>query len=281
MKDKTDGKILLKRVSEQRIQKKASYNKNFVAEYETNHKLKNGEWKALYPSDGRDLTVGEFLARIVDNYGIDNNVAADLVLCYDGFSRVKKTGKLNKRLVKLDNHDTLVLGNRRKKYIKSDGKTLGERQLKMKDLDLRVNPKSGRLVEKDISCDSSFMMDHIRAIGQSIRNTYSFLEATHPIHLFMDNAGGHGKTEVKSEYERILKDEFHIHIEWQVPNSPETNTLDLGVWMTLQSLVESIHRGKVMQSDELSKSVHQAFSHISEGILASVYERWKLVLHLI
>ena len=57
--------------------------------------------------------------------------------------------------------------------------------------------------------------------------------------------------------------------------------LDLGVWMALQSKVKSIHRGKVMQSDELSKSVHQAFDEISEGILGRVYDRWKMVLHLI
>ena len=107
--------------------KKGSYNKNFVAEYETNHKLKNGEWKSLYPTDGTELTVGEFLARIVDNYGIDNDVAVDFVLCYDGFSRVRKTGKINKKLVKLDNHDSPVLGNKKKKYIKTDGHTLGER----------------------------------------------------------------------------------------------------------------------------------------------------------
>ena len=153
--------------------------------------------------------------------------------------------------------------------------------MKLKDIELRVNPKSGRLVEKDITCDSGFMMNHIRDIGKAIRSTYSFLEDTHPVFLFMDNAGGHGKTEVKSEYERILKTEFNVHIVWQVPNSPETNMLDLGVWMALQSKVESIHKGKVMQSDELSRSVHQAFDEISENILSRVYERWKMVLHLI
>ena len=57
--------------------------------------------------------------------------------------------------------------------------------------------------------------------------------------------------------------------------------LDLGVWMGVQLLVESIHRGKVMQSDELSKSVHQAFSTISDKILTNVYKCWKLALYLI
>ena len=49
IKNKTNGKILLKRVSQQKVQKRSSYNKNFVSEYVINHKLKNGEWKHLYP----------------------------------------------------------------------------------------------------------------------------------------------------------------------------------------------------------------------------------------
>ena len=282
VKNKTNGKILLKRVSEQKVQKRSSYNKNFVSEYVVNHKLKNGEWKQLYPKDNQNFTVGEFLSLIVDEYGIDNDVAADLVFCYNSFTQVRKTKAINKRLVKLDDHTKPVIGNRKIKYKrKSDESTLGERRVKLKDIELRVNPKSGKLIEKDITCDSDFMMNHIRDIGKSTRATYSFLEETHPVFLFMDNAGGHGKTEVKSEYERILKTEFNVHIVWQVPNSPETNMLDLGVWMALQSKVESIHRGKVMQSNELSKSVHQAFDEISEDVLSRVFERWKMVLHLI
>ena len=66
-----------------------------------------------------------------------------------------------------------------------------------------------------------------------------------------------------------------------MPNSPETNRLDLGVWVALQSKVETIHKGKVMQSDELSKSVNQAFLEIDESVLDRVHDRWKLVLDLI
>ena len=137
------------------------------------------------------------------------------------------------------------------------------------------------MIEKDVSCDSHFMMTHIREIGAAIRKNYSFVPEDDPIVLFMDNAGGHGKTEVKREYEKILKEEFNVCVEWQVPNSPETNMLDLGVWASLQSKVEILHRGKVMQSDELSKTVHQAFNEITSDVLTKVHERWKMVLHLI
>ena len=54
------------------------------------------------------------------------------------------------------------------------------------------------------------MMDYIQAIGQSIQKMFLFLESYHLVYLFMDNAGGHRKTEVKSEYEQILKGEFKM-----------------------------------------------------------------------
>ena len=51
--------------------------------------------------------------------------------------------------------------------------------------------------------------------------------------------------------------------------------------MSLQSLVERLHKGKVMQCDELSKTVMSAFDKISKEILHKVYTRWRLVLNLI
>ena len=51
--------------------------------------------------------------------------------------------------------------------------------------------------------------------------------------------------------------------------------------MALQSYVEVIHRGKVMQSDKLANSVKNTFKWISKDILKNVYKRWKTVLQLI
>ena len=91
------------------------------------------------------------------------------------------------------------------------------------------------------------MMEHIRSIGSKLRNeVYFYIPAETPVYLFMDNAGGHGKIAIKEDHERILKQEYNIQIEWQVPQSPETNMLDLGVWVSLQSHVERIHKNKVM-----------------------------------
>ena len=120
-------------------------------------------------------------------------------------------GKPKKKLVKITSDDNKPLLNRKIKYKISDTE-IGERRVKLSDMNLKVNPQKGRLIEKDVSCDSHFMMETIREIGTSIRSNYSFLPVSHPVYLFMDNAGGHGKTEVKHEYEIILKEEFNVLI---------------------------------------------------------------------
>ena len=41
-----------------------------------------------------------------------------------------------------------------------------------------------------------------------------------------------------------LKEDYNIILKHQVPNSPETNLLDLGVWRALQSAVENLSHQK-------------------------------------
>ena len=78
-----------------------------------------------------------------------------------------------------------------------------------------------------------------------------------------------------------MLEEMNIFIEWQVPNSPETNLLDLGIWMAIQSYAEMLHKNKVMQADVLADSVEKAWDVLSSSVLTKVHERWKLVLKLI
>ena len=275
----TNGRILMKRVSKRCQTKRQTYNQNFVSSYEINHRLKGGEWKSLYVKY-IGMTIDDYISIIQDTYSIDDDIADDMVFCYKSLTVTKKN-EIKPKLVKLSQHSRgSVLENRKIKY-KAENGSVQERQLKLNDLELRVNPQKGKYIEKDITCDSSFMMDNIRDIGKSIRETHSFLPNDHPVYLFMDNAGGHGKTEIKAQYEQILKDEFNVLIEWQVPNSPETNMLDLGVWMSIQSLVEKLHQGKVMRSDELSRSVTIAFNQVSSEVLQKIYDRWKLTFQLI
>ena len=158
---------------------------------------------------------------------------------------------------------------------------LHKRGLTLKDIHLRVNVPKNTTVQRDVNCDSQFMLDSMQEIGTSIRDAYSFLPQSTPIYLFMDNAGGHGKNDCKEQYVEYLKEHFNIIIEWQVPHSPETNLLDLGVWMATQSHTEYLHKRKVMQADSLADSVTAAYEEINGNILESVHKRWKLVLELI
>ena len=137
------------------------------------------------------------------------------------------------------------------------------------------------MAERDTTCDSMYMLKHIREIGKAIRNKYYWVDEEEDIFLVMDNAGGHGTSDSKEEYVRILKEEYNVTVVWQVPNSPETNVLDLGVWMAIQAEVENIHRTKVMQNDVLAASINTAFDNLEERILLHVYNRWIKVLDLI
>ena len=96
-------------------------------------------------------------------------------------------------------------------------------------------------------------------------NCQQLVPAHQPIYLFIDNAGGHGTDESKDEYVRKLKDEYNVIIVFQVPNSCKTNLLDLGAWMTIQSIVEKIHFRKVKKPDVLANSVMEAWEKFNDG----------------
>ena len=94
----------------------------------------------------------------------------------------------------------------------------------------------------------------------------------------MDNAGGHGTNDAKQEYTRLLKS-FNVEIIWQIPRSCETNMLDLGVWMSIQSSVEKTHRGRRCQADALAKSVEDSWNnYLSPQAFANVFNRLRVVL---
>ena len=82
-------------------------------------------------------------------------------------------------------------------------------------------------------------------------------------HLMMDNAGGHGSNEAVEKYTEDLKNKYKIEIIQQVPRSPETNVLDLGIWMSLQSAVEKEHRGQKNDANALDKTVMRKYGPMS------------------
>ena len=275
----SDGKVMMKRVSRLVTTKKQSYNQHFVSNYVTNNNLKQGHWKTLFPNI-EDVTIGDFIDIIKETYQFDEEKGNNLLFTYHSYYLTKKKKLKKKKLLKLVSDDGLLIKNRKITVLDDNGE-LVQRQLSLKDLNLRVTIPAKSQVHQDVTCNSQFMLDSIYEIGTSIRKTYSFLNKETPVYLFVDNAGGHGKKIVKEQYRKILLDKFNVHLEWQVANSPETNMLDLGVWMAIQSRVEYIHKRKVMQHDDLAISIDTAFDEFPSNTLTKVHDRWKLVLKLI
>ena len=53
------------------------------------------------------------------------------------------------------------------------------------------------MVTRDIKCNSKFMTDSMREVGIAIRSKFNLIAGKDAIiHLFMDNAGGHGRTNI-------------------------------------------------------------------------------------
>ena len=76
------------------------------------------------------------------------------------------------------------------------------------DITLHARVEHGSSIQSDINCGTTFMLNSIHEIC-------------------IDNTGGHGTNKGKEEYDKILYEDYFIILLWQVPNSPETNMLDL------------------------------------------------------
>ena len=97
----------------------------------------------------------------------------------------------------------------------------------------------------------------------------------------MDNAGGHGTKETIDAYVSLLEEKHNVVCVFQCPCLSATNTLDLGVWMAFQSLVEKLHLFKRQEVKALCNTVDRAWEDMDATKLRNVFERWKLVLDLI
>jgi hypothetical protein len=142
--------------------------------------------------------------------------------------------------------------------------------------------EEGDMVFKDVSCDSNFMLGVMGKVGNAIREKFSWVPAEETVYLVMDNAGGHGTSEAIEKYTQMLKDEYNIEIIHQVPRSPETNLLDLGIWRSIQAAVEKEHVKKTYDPESLARSVERAWDKRLNPIAFSrVADRLLKVLDLI
>ena len=80
----------------------------------------------------------------------------------------------------------------------------------------------------------------------------------------------------------MLDEKFNIETIFQVPRSPYTNALDLGVWCALQSRVETEHYGKRCEVQAQSNTVMETWNqgHLDD-MIEKVCKRIQKVLVLI
>ena len=98
----------------------------------------------------------------------------------------------------------------------------------------------------------------------------------------MDNAGGYGTEETIKEYVRMLEEKYNVKTIFQIPRSPYTNVLDLGVWCSLQAKVEKEHFGKRCEVKALANLVITTWEKGElNATITSVFKRLKRVLALI
>jgi hypothetical protein len=186
-------------------------------------------------------------------------------------------------------------GNTQKKWLDEDDAVVEEVEYRpsgdIKDttnlgidcLEIQVRHEAGEMVEEDVNnCDSQFMLDNIRKVGKAMREKFYWVPCPRKCYLVMDNAGGHGTEEAIKKCTDILKTEFDIEIIHQVPRSPKTNVLDLGIWCSLQWAVDTLMRGKRGDMEALVQGVATVWDGV--GLIAAfgnVWNRLGRVLHLI
>ena len=126
------------------------------------------------------------------------------------------------------------------------------------------------------------MLKVMEKVGKSIREKFTWVPSEETIYLVMDNAGGHGTAEAVQTYTRMLMDKYNIEIIHQIPRSPETNLLDLGLWRSVQSSVEKEHVKKTYHPDSLTRSVKRAWDErLNPIVFSRVADRLLKVLDLI
>jgi hypothetical protein len=136
----------------------------------------------------------------------------------------------------------------------------------------------GDEVDEDASCDSKFMLECMPRLGAALRERFHWVPPNETIFLCMDNAGGHGTNDAKRQYIDLPK-AFKVEVIWQAPRSPETNMLDLGVWMSIQSALMKVHNGRRCHHDALAKSVEDAWNgYLSQEAFYTVHKRLRAVL---
>lgn len=264
-----NGRVALKRVSREKRVKRMTSNQKFSPDVKINDCIKKGEWKSFYVEG---MTAEELIDIISEYYDLSKHVTDRLELNYTFNKQVR-----NARPIAISRDEVVLYPGRKKKNSQNQSVAVT-----LNDLNLCVRYQQGDTVEEDVTCDSQWMKDNMDEIAQSIRDAYHWVKDEDTIYLVMDNAGGHGTDECVKEYTQNLLDKYNIEIVQQVARSPETNVLDLGIWMSLQSSVEKKHKGRCCNPKVLNKTVMEVWEEVaSVEAFENVFGKLPMIYNLI
>jgi hypothetical protein len=107
--------------------------------------------------------------------------------------------------------------------------------------------------------------------GKRTYSSYHWVPRDQPIYLQLHNAGGHGTKAAIEAYKSSLQTEHNVIVINQPPRSPDSNVLDLGLWMAIQSNVDYIHQTMTISTDSVAKATQKAWSQLSKEIIGNVF----------
>jgi hypothetical protein len=102
-----------------------------------------------------------------------------------------------------------------------------------------------------------------------------------PIYQVLDNLGGQGIRASIEEYTNRLRNEHNIIMKFQAAKSPELNALDLGIWMSLKSAIESRHQNRRQDIIALATTAQEAWKNTPADSIQWVYNKIPIVHQLI
>lgn len=108
----------------------------------------------------------------------------------------------------------------------------------------------------------------IENVLPAIRGKFPRSEKSSPIYIQQDNAKPHLAVDDPSITEECLKDGWNFQLQFQPPNSPDLNVLDLGFFNAIQSLQ---HQMPTRNIDNLIEAVEVAFQNIEVEKLDNVF----------
>ena len=268
-----DGKVYLKRVAVEKPYGRKVYSNKFSDNAQMNHAIKT-TWKEKCRIANDPANDSEYLIDLLtEKFQFSDEVQQRLVLRYSSFGT---TGKARKKT------DIVWVPGKPMGDVDVYDEENGEgRALDLNDLSLSVLYTTSDTRSVDVNCESEFMMSTMRPIGVAIRQAFHWVPQEEEIDLIMDNAGGHGRKDIIDEYKELLKTEFNVRILHQEPRSPATNLLDLGAWVSLQSVVEKKHRGQVTDAEALARTIERVWETFDSSIFEKIYGRWLRVLYII